>query len=70
LHCALQAVAVVSVLVIFHNLGQYHSWAIQDTIREVFIRPMYVIYSIGLFLLCFFYAHMAGTEFRTWLSAQ
>lgn len=70
LHCTLQAATVVSVLVILHNLGQYHSWAIQDTIREVFIRPMYVIYGIGFFLLCFFYVRMAGTEFRTWLSAQ
>lgn len=69
-HCTLQAVAVVSVLVILHNLGQFHSWAIQDTIREVFIRPMYVIYSVGFFLLCFFYAHMADREFRTWQYAR
>lgn len=70
LHCTLQAVAVVSVLVTLHNLGQFHSWAIQDTIRKVFIRPMYVIYSTGIILLIFFYARMALDEFRTWLSAQ
>ena len=70
LHCALQAVALISVLVTFHNLGQFHSWAVQDTLRELLVYPMYVIYALLLLLTLGLWVRMAGREFRTWKSSQ
>ncbi len=65
-HVLLQTVAVVSVLAVLHNLGQYHGWAINATLREVLVRPAFVIYGIGAVVFMAFYVRMAGLEFRTW----
>ena len=65
-HVLLQAVAAVSVLAILHNLGQYHEWEINNTLREVLVRPAFVIYGLGAVLFIFFYVRMAEREFRTW----
>jgi len=62
----LQTIAVLSVLAVLHNLGQFHGWGISDTLRDVLVRPAFVIYSIGGVLLAAFYVRMAGMEFRAW----
>ena len=69
-HVLLQTIAVVSMLAVLHNLGQYHGWAINDSLREVLVRPAFVIYGTGAVLFVIFYARMAGLEFRTWHGSQ
>lgn len=68
-HVLVRAVAVVSVLAILHNLGQFHTWAINDTLRKVLVRPAFVIYAIGAATFIFFYLRMAEREFKTWQNA-
>jgi hypothetical protein len=69
-HVLLQTVAVVSVLAVLHNLGQFHSWAINDTLREVLVRPAFFIYGIGAITAVGFYLRMAEREFETWRYSQ
>lgn len=69
-HSLLKAVALVSVLAVLHNLGQFHAWPINDSLRKVLVRPAFVIYGIGAALFLTFHVHMAGMEFKTWQWAQ
>jgi hypothetical protein len=69
-HTLLKAVAVVSVFAVLHNLGQFHTWPINDILRAVFVRPAFVIYTIGFLAAVAFYVQLAGAEYKTWQTAQ
>lgn len=69
-HTLLKAVAVVSVFATLQNLGQFHAWPINDSLRAVLVRPAFVIYTIGFLAAVGFYVQLAGSEYQAWQKAQ
>jgi hypothetical protein len=69
-HTLLKALAVASVFAVLHNLGQFHAWPINDSLREVLVRPAFVIYAIGFLAAVGFHVQLAGAEYKAWQTAQ
>lgn len=61
---------LIGLLAGLHNLGQFHGWAINDTLREVLVRPAFFIYGIAAITAVGFYLRMAERECETWRYSQ
>lgn len=65
-HGLIKALSVTGVLVVLHNLGQYHAWSINDQLRELLVRPAFVIYGLTGIAIVLFHIEVGRRAFLRW----
>lgn len=66
-HGLIKAISLVGVLVVLHNLGQYHQWHLNDRMREIFIRPAFVLYALAGAAIAGFHWQVGQRAYKAWL---
>lgn len=69
-HVFVKSIACVSVLVVLHNSGQFHSWSLNDHLRTWLGRPTLVYYGMAILLAFHFAFRMLALEYRYWSSVH